>query len=96
MQILCFFLFFYSRAAVSVVFSTLLSCSGFIMCSFLHHVFLSEQIKMMMMKYSVQAAKNLSGRDCSFSEQFTSGYVLSCTFYLTVISNYVYTLYVIP
>jgi len=32
MQILCFF-FFYSRAAVSVVFSTLLSCSGFIMCS---------------------------------------------------------------
>jgi len=32
MQILCFF-FFYSRAAVSVVFSTLLSCSGFIICS---------------------------------------------------------------
>jgi len=29
----CVFFFFYSRAAVSVVFSTLLSCSGFIMCS---------------------------------------------------------------
>jgi len=30
---LCVFFFFYSRAAVSVVFSTLLSCSGFIVCS---------------------------------------------------------------
>jgi len=29
-----FVFFFYSRAAVSVVFSTLLSCSGFIVCSF--------------------------------------------------------------
>jgi len=34
MQILCFFVyFFYSKAAVSVVFSTLLSCWGFIICS---------------------------------------------------------------
>ena len=33
MQILCVFFFFYSWAAVSVVFSTLLSCSGFIVCS---------------------------------------------------------------
>jgi len=50
MQILCFFLFFfYLRAAVSVVFSTLLSCSGFIVYSFCIMYFLSKQIKMMML-----------------------------------------------
>ena len=51
-SVLCnsaFFFFFYSRAAVSVVFPPscpvqVLSCA---LC--LHHVFLSEQIKMMMM-----------------------------------------------
>ena len=33
MQILCFFLFLFKGSSISVVFSTLLSCSGFIMCS---------------------------------------------------------------
>ena len=47
MQILCFF-FFYSRAAVSVVFPPCcpVQVLSFALC--LHHVFLSEQIKMMM------------------------------------------------
>ena len=48
MQILCFFLF-YSRAAVSVVFFHLAVLFRFYRVLFLHHVFLSEHIKMMMM-----------------------------------------------
>jgi len=49
MQILClFFFFFYSRAAVSVVFFHLAVLFRFYRVLFLHHVFLSEQIKMMM------------------------------------------------
>jgi len=45
-----FFFFFYSRAAVSVVFPPCcpVQVSSFALC--LHHVFVSEQIKMMMMK----------------------------------------------
>ena len=52
MQILCFFLFLFNGSS-KCGFSTLLkllSCSGFIICSlFASCIFLSEQIKMMMM-----------------------------------------------
>jgi len=44
-----FLFFFYSRAAVSVVFFHLAVLFRFYRVLFLHHVFLSEQIKMMMM-----------------------------------------------
>ena len=49
MQILCFFLFFYSRAAVSVVFFHLAVLFRFYHVLFVCIMyFLSEQIKMMM------------------------------------------------